>query len=621
MRHHSKFTFTPLLTIVGLLLSGASGKSQIAYETRVFTGDPAPGTGAVFSATIFGGNFPLGFSDVSINAAGQITFQGFVTGDGVDGANYEGVWSDGGGTLRLVARRGDAAPGSDGIFALECCNALFVAGINESGSTFLRSTISGASSSNGRGIWTNRTGALSLLAKVGDAAPGTSASFAQVFDPVFNRNGDVSFIGRIGGAGVDPSNEQGIWSDKSGNLSLLARTGSPAPGTDAVFGGFFAALLNNNGQSVFTATLTGPTVDVTNHTGIWSDRDGSLALIVRAGQHAPGTGAAFGRIAAVGHLNGLSQIAFAVDLKGEDVDDRSIESVWTEAGGTLRLIARMGNPAPGTGPGVEFDDLNSLPPFINNAGQTFFRGRLRGTGIDDTNDEGMWIDTGGSTALVARRGQQAPGVGTGVVFADLAPDGSDDRRLFNNAGQVAFEAELGGAGVDPSNRKAIFISDRDARLMLVAREGTPFDVDDSSGEDFRTILRIGQLGFSGSEDGIPSGLNDAGQLAFELSFTDGSSGVFVANTAGASVAPGSLAVTSIVRNPNNTVTLSWKSDPDAGTTYTVRYTPDLQGGWSTWTSDSTSVPTGGAATTYTTARAFPEGTMFFTVEENSSRQL
>jgi succinylarginine dihydrolase len=50
--------------------------------------------------------------------------------------------------------------------------------------------------------------------------------------------------------------------------------------------------------------------------------------------------------------------------------------------------------------------------------------------------------------------------------------------------------------------------------MRVARAGIPFDVDDDPArEDMRSILRLRSLGFSGSDDGILSELNDAGQLA------------------------------------------------------------------------------------------------------------
>ena len=67
---------------------------------------PAPGTplGVTFREFV-----P---SPVTINNAGQTAFEAWLTGDGVDDSNGEGVWSEGSGTLELVARRGSPAPGT-----------------------------------------------------------------------------------------------------------------------------------------------------------------------------------------------------------------------------------------------------------------------------------------------------------------------------------------------------------------------------------------------------------------------------------------------------------------------------------------------------------------------------
>jgi hypothetical protein len=64
---------------------------------------------------------------------------------------------------------------------------------------------------------------------------------------------------------------------------------------------------------------------------------------------------------------------------------------------------------------------------------------------------------------------------------------------------------------------------------LVARTGDLFDVnDDPLIEDMRTISVVNMVGGSGGEDGLGISFNDAGQLAFNLFFTDGTGGIFVA---------------------------------------------------------------------------------------------
>src|SRR5262249_3118000 len=85
-------------------------------------------------------------------------------------------------------------------------------------------------------------------------------------------------------------NDYGIWSDSSGTLTLIAREGAQAPGTpDGVnFPGNFQDFgnpgLNDSGQTAFSAGLTGAGVDASNDNGIWAtDRTGVLQLIVREG--------------------------------------------------------------------------------------------------------------------------------------------------------------------------------------------------------------------------------------------------------------------------------------------------------------------------------------------------
>ena len=55
-------------------------------------------------------------------------------------------------------------------------------------------------------------------------------------------------------------------------------------------------------------------------------------------------------------------------------------------------------------------------PTLNNAGQTAFFANLTGSGVDATNDLGIWSEGTGSLALVAREGSHAPGTPSGVNF-------------------------------------------------------------------------------------------------------------------------------------------------------------------------------------------------------------
>jgi hypothetical protein len=101
---------------------------------------------------------------------------------------------------------------------------------------------------------------------------------------------------------------------------------------------------------------------------------------------------------------------------------------------------------------------------------------------------------------------------------------------INAVGQVVFAARLRG-NVNFEDDFGVWAQDRNGVLRLVAREGDTIDVDDGPDSDLRTIrslvFRTDSL-YPGMQGG---GLNDAGQVAFFASFTDGTSGIFVSEIA------------------------------------------------------------------------------------------
>jgi hypothetical protein len=86
---------------------------------------------------------------------------------------------------------------------------------------------------------------------------------------------------------------------------------------------------------------------------------------------------------------------------------------------TLRTVAFTGQPVAGTTGGATFESFSShynvgdidpifRGPVLNDAGQTAFRANLVGSGVDSTNNQGVWSEGSGTIALVARTGSQAP---------------------------------------------------------------------------------------------------------------------------------------------------------------------------------------------------------------------
>jgi hypothetical protein len=394
------------------------------------------------------------------------------------------------------------------------------------------------------GIWSEGSGSLALVARdgmqVSGAPEGVHHNFEALRDffpnlPYLNDAGQTAFWANLTGEGVDNTNDWAVWSEGSGSLGFVARGGDPAPGTPEgvnydsflVQSGF-----NDVGQTAFFAFVTGDGVDPSNDQGIWSEGSGSLSLVARSGSPAPGTpdGVNIREFFYPAEINNEGQTLFSGWLTGDGVDVTNDEGVWLDTSGAVTLVARSGDAAPGTPDGVIFAPFSDLPAnafrALNNAGQIAFRGKLTGTGVTSTNDHGIWVESDDSLELVARAGDLAPGTTAGVRFSGLS------RATLNDAGQIAFRGDLTGSA---SNNLGIWATDQDGALQLIVRKGSQIEV---SPGVFRTINDLGFVTDSGNSDGRASAFNDLGQLVFWAKFTNGSQGVFVSSLVADLTLPG-----------------------------------------------------------------------------------
>ena len=434
-----------LVVVSCLVVSQAAVAPAALVRTVMLSGEQAPGTA--------GGVSFSDFLEPVLNFGGRSAFIGNVTGAGVTTANDQGIWSEGaGGGLALIAREGSQAPDT-------------AIGVN-----FFNF---------------NATG---------------------IYPPTLNSVGQTAFFADLSGAGV---NDFGIWSEGGGGgLSLVAREGDQAPGTDIgiSFSGLLNPLvLNDAGKLAFKGRVSGPGVGSLNEDGIWSKESvGSLTLVAREGDQAPdmAVGANF---SGIGNpvLNGAGQMAFWGSVTGTGVNNSNDQGIWSDGGvGGLALVAREGDQAPGTPIGVVFGGSNAIGinPVLNDAGQTALRSRLTGPGVTSSNDWGIWSEGGdGGLVLVAREGDQAPGTAIGVNFSSM-----NYEPVLNGAGQVAYFAGLTGTGVTNDNNSGIWSEGGGGGLALVAREG-----DQAPGTPVG--VTFADLSYPG---GLPPLLNGVGQSAF-----------------------------------------------------------------------------------------------------------
>lgn len=533
VRQISRFLFASAACI--LLAQAPAGRAAVIYRTAALTGMQAPGTP---EGTKFGGFqiYP------SINASGGVAFSAFLptVGD-VTLSNDQGIWSESSGTLGLVAREGSQAPGTPEGAVFDSFLELTQ---NDAGQVafqaMLKTTGGGVTPRDANGIWSDSSGPLSLVARARTQAPGLPAGalFAEFGEPcLLNAAGQRAFHAGIQLTGASaPPDSEGIWSEGSGELTLVARKGGHAPGTPegTDFQFFGIPVLNDAGRTAFVALLhpSGGNPSFYNGQGIWSEGSGTLTLVARDGSHAPGTsdGVTFSTFSLQSYssnyprpaINNVGQVAFwaALQTDAGGVTTSNDTGIWSEGSGSLALVAREGSQAPGTSDGTNFSSFGD--PVLNAHGRAIFFARLQLSGdVTTANDTGIWSDRSGTLGLVAREGSHAPGTAEGANFEFFS------RISMNASEKTAFLASLQttGGGVTNSNNEGIWAEDPTGALTMIIRKGELFEV---APGDLRTVAGLSFNFNSGGEDGHRMSFNDNFALAFFATFTDGTSGIFTA---------------------------------------------------------------------------------------------
>ena len=344
------------------------------------------------------------------------------------GGRNEGLWRDLDGTLRPVVRRGDPAPGFGG------------------GDVF-------------------------------DDAGNASANTGPVHFWNGSETGRVIFNGYVVGRRIGSGNNEGVWAEGPGGLTLLAREGAKVPGRPGfawgarsgfqAFGDFSVMgtpMLTSGGRALWGASIHNGRFN--RFGGLFTNRSGATVQLVQT-----------------------------VLLFGSDSPPQSLAT-----------------PAPGFGPGHFFRQV--FAGRINDLGEIYFDADVAHEADPATPRPGIFRIRGGSSAieLFAAVGGPAPGL-PGVTLAEARIG-----RLFES-GHYLWLARLQGAGVDASNDRAAFLTEPSGVTRLVLRTGDAVDVQ-GDGSDQRVLADF-------ETDTGPRGATGPVVQAFELRFGDGSSGVFL----------------------------------------------------------------------------------------------
>ncbi|MDX9910605.1 MAG: GC-type dockerin domain-anchored protein [Phycisphaerales bacterium] len=500
-----------LVVVACSALVGVASAQQVTFRTVALSGQQSAG----LTSGVTYANFQFGVG-LEMSNTGRVQFLAELAGPGVTLGMNEFAYfrEDGSQSLELLARRGGPAGGvTAGIAYAHLGGSSIIA----SGKSSLAAVLSGAgvTSSNDVALINDAGGGgWDLVARKGDPAPGlpVGTTLSSFSNARMNDSGEHAFFSFLSGPGVNAGNNVAMYFGPIGGLTPIARLGDPAPGlgVGVTFSFLGPPVLADLGRALFTGGLAGPGVTPGNSRALFAVEGAAANMIVRNGDPAfdlP-TGVVISSFLD-SHINRSGTVTFVALLAGTGVSSTNDQASFREGESGFTLVARTGRQAAGLPAGVNYSGISRT--YANAEDRVVFYTFLDGVGVDTTNDRAIFSDqAGGGLVALARKGDQAPGHATGVVYADP----SDFR--INDADQVVFSTALSD-GVNTFN--GFFAVDASGAVRPIVFEGQMFDVnDDPLIEDLREIasLRVACI------------LNDRGEHLFTADFADGTSGVFIA---------------------------------------------------------------------------------------------
>ncbi len=498
------------------LVTTARAAATVTVTPLARQGDAAPDANGSFS-TYFQ------YGDPVLNDAGEAAFMGrFASTAGGSADDDYLVRARRDGLRLLLARQGQALPDVSGTFG-----GMFAAtrqhAMNDSGRVAFvtpRSGTPGGTSDNSALYSVLDPGAFWVHARRGDTPPFTATTFNGLFPPTINDQppSAVAFFTSHGGSAAPVT----VYTSRLGLLSPIAWLSRPAPDAtdgDGINGALsifsFAgtgdppALRETASEIAFYAHLSGTTNASIDDDGVFRASPDVFVDIARGDQPAPGGGTyqEFGGSPTY-NANGIA--AFLAHLKPVPATGSIIALDWPGGGD---LVAYSSQPsADGNG------TISSLwPPSVNGHEAVVFPVRFTGTALGALDDDAIY--KGDSTLLVVpeiedqiARENQSPPEGGGVFASfGLSP-------AINDAGQVAFTANLRSTPGGTSDDRALYLWDPLQGLVKLLREG---DVIDG-----RTVLQFSAL--VTRDFGGLRGLNEAGEVVARIQFVQpGGDGVYL----------------------------------------------------------------------------------------------
>lgn len=530
-------------------------RAQPAHlRTIAAAGELAPGfsTPATFASFL---------GDARINDDGEVVFRSDTSGG-------SGVWVDRGAGLEPIALAGSQATGASGDVRFGQLND---PQINREGKVLFQAYLQGddVTPFTESSLWIHDSGSLSQLVRQGDLAPASpSPPFPSggptYFSPnrnqvslatgelvpavsefggsrLFNAVGQTAFTAELSqliqGDSTDSPLTSSIWLTRNDAPQEVIRTGiTPSGG----LGPFLSedpsiwrvAKLNNQGDLVLAprpnSALAG-SLWLSRHNGSAHDLQPILSAGQLAGPELPGLAISSANLEG---FNDATKILVSAHLEGPGVTIMNDEALLLSTPTGIKVLAREGDAIDGSS--LTFGQVQGM---FHRA--SFERGALSANGkavftaLTSTGVALLTADSEG-VRIVAETGMQAPNAAPGNVFPKNSGLWHDP--AINDYGQVAFMASVSDLTGQNGYERGMWVTDRSGVLRNVFLDYQQLEVRPG---DVRNLgFATGHLA-AGSEEGISTGLNRKGEVAF---FSD--IGVFV-STIGTLPEPSATALLAI----------------------------------------------------------------------------
>ncbi|HEU4420282.1 MAG TPA: choice-of-anchor tandem repeat NxxGxxAF-containing protein, partial [Planctomycetota bacterium] len=358
---------------------------------------------------------------------------------------------------------------------------------------------------------------------VGDAIaaiPGATINPTTNFDaPVMDQNGTILYRARLAGAVTALDDRAYFMARGNGDVTMVLRAGDQAPtlpagiflrsDTSANQGPSSAYRISPFGEILyFSSSLSddaNPIVTTTNDTALFWGPAGALQVLAREGDQVPflPVGITYGSQAfslQSNSINASGQALFSTTLLGAvTTADDAVMAVGTP--GNLVVVSREGDVLPGGEVVIPVSGTTlSFTNQLNQGGQVLHELRFS-VALPSTataaNDRALAVWTAGTDLIIAREGQQAPGLPAGVLFATPTQGWTPDTgsSSFTASGKTALNAALDGGGtVVGVDDRAVYFGGVGG-LNLVFRKG-----DAAPGLPGITLNLVGTSGMTCNEN-------------------------------------------------------------------------------------------------------------------------